>query len=101
MATQLEPCVISPVKASSYARWNGIRRSSIFDSATDHFQRRPINGVFPLEDEPDISVFFHREHAGAVFNLNELVSRFGAVWKDDAIFAKPHQTPLMNIPAGH
>src|SRR5215471_5722927 len=72
-----------------------------FDSATDHFQRRPINGVFPFEDEPDISVLFHREHAGAVFNLNELVSRFGAVWKDDAILAKPHQTPLMNIPAGH
>jgi hypothetical protein len=72
-----------------------------FDAAADHFQRRPVNRVFPLEDEPDISVLFDSEHARAVFNLNELVNRLGAVWKHDAIFAKPHEIPLVNIPAGH
>ena len=72
-----------------------------FDAAADHFQRRPVNRVFPLEDEPDISVLLHSEHAGSVFNLDELVNHLGPVWKYDTIFAKPHEIAVVNIPAGH
>jgi hypothetical protein len=71
------------------------------DTATDHFQGRPVNRIFPLKNEPDISVLFHSEHAGPVFDLDELVNRLGAVRKYDAILAKPHKIPLVNIPAGH
>jgi len=71
-----------------------------FDAATDYFQGRPVNSVFPLAHEPDIAVLLHGEHAGAVFDLDELVDRFGAEWQDDAIFAQADQIALMNQAAG-
>jgi hypothetical protein len=77
-----------------------LRRSFVrFDAATDHLQEWPVS-VFPLEDEPNTAVLLQSEHAGAIFNLDELVNRLGALWKYDAILANAHKVPLVYIPAG-
>src|SRR5204862_3641644 len=69
--------------------------------AAHYLERGAVDGILPLEHEPDIPVVFQGENARAVLDLNELVQRLGAARQHDEILPQLYEVALMNPSAGH